>query len=493
MSSLQRRNARFLVGFAGLLCLLLALWQLAAAGRGLEITTVRSTTPPLTIGAPAGATPGSRPLVLIAHGFAGSGMVMRAFAFTLAHAGYATVSWDFGGHGANPNAMGAQPLMADAEAALAEAKRLGLVTPGRVAILGHSMGTGVALQFGQTYPDTAATIAVSPVGQTVTKDLPRNLLLMAGSNEQSFLRNAETRLAEAGGAGGDPKNGTARKLTVINGVEHMTILFAPATHHAAVAWLDATFGPQPGATAYTDVRMASYALGVLGVLLIAAVLASLLWRGDAEPGEKPKRPLWRRLAALVGGALAATLLLWLAGKAGLGLRALFGLLVGGYVMLWFAVGGVIALLLLWTWPGLPSRRAVLGGLLAFAALWLGVGLLAEFVWYPWLLIWPRLRLWPLAVVFLLPWFMAVGQVVGGSGLRSQLGRWLVQSIVLVAGLFLALRLTPDIGFLMLILPALPVLFLIHALATASQRGWWPVALSGALFTSWILLAIFPLQ
>jgi hypothetical protein len=162
-------------------------------------------------------------------------------------------------------------------------------------------------------------------------------------------------------------------------------------------------------------------------------------------------------------------------------------------MVWFALAGVISLLVLHTRLPLPSGRAVAGGLLAFAALWLGVGMLADLVWYPWLLSWPRLRLWPLAVLLLLPWFVAVGQTVGGSGLGSCLGRWLVGSIVLVGGLIVAMLLTPDIGFLMLILPALPVVFLIHAIAAAPHRGWWSFALSGALFASWMLLAIFPLQ
>ncbi len=57
------------------------------------------------------------------------------------------------GHGANPRPLPSSTqggsLVANAEAALAEAERRGLVAPGRVAILGHSMGSGVALEFGQ--------------------------------------------------------------------------------------------------------------------------------------------------------------------------------------------------------------------------------------------------------------------------------------------------------------------------------------------------------
>ena len=488
------KTLRWGVGAVGLLLLLLAVWQILAATQGLEITTIRSTAPPLTIVTPQGEARGSRPLVLIGHGFAGSTVIMRGFALSLAHAGYTVALWDFDGHGTNPQSLPSgrkDSLVTNAETALAEAEARGLGDPGRVAILGHSMGSGVALAFGQRHPGTAATIAISPGGQPVTPALPHNLLLMAGSLEASFVRNAEQRLSEAGGPGGDPAAGTARKLLVIPGVEHISILFAPTAHAAARDWLDATFGPQPGARAYTDRRVRWYGLGLLGTLLVAAALAPLV--ADPSPASRSNRPLWWRLAALAGGALGATLALWLVGKAGLGLRNLLGLLVGGYVMIWFGVAGLLSLLLLRIRPSSPSRRAILGGLLAFAALWLGVGLLGQLVWLPWLLIPRRLLLWPLGGLLLLPWFLAVGEAAWGAGIAGRIGWWLGHSGLLTGGLLLALRLSPELGFIMIILPLFPIILGFHALAAAPQRGSWPFALSGALFTSWLLLAVFPLQ
>jgi pimeloyl-ACP methyl ester carboxylesterase len=470
-------------------------WQILSAAQGLEITALRSTAPPLTIVAPEGGADASRPLVLVGHGFAGSSVVMRGFALSLAHAGYTVVLWDFDGHGANPRPLssGAQreTLVTNAEAVLAEAEARGLVAPSRVAILGHSMGSGVALAFGQEHPETATTIAISPVGQSVTPALPHNLLLMAGSLETPFVRNAEQRLIEAGGPGGDPDAGTARKLLVIPGVEHVSILFSPAAHAAARDWLDATFGPQPGATTYTDRRVLWHGLGILGFLLTATALAPSV--GQPSPARAPTRSFPWRLAALVGGALGATLVLWLASQTGLGLQDLLGLLVGGYLMIWFGLAGLLSLLLLRIRPSLPSRRAVLGGLLAFAALWLGVGWLGQLVWLPWLLITRRLLLWPLGGLLLLPWFLAVGEAAQGASTPGRLGWWLMHSAVLAGGLLLALRLNPELGFLILILPLLPIVLGLHGLAAAPHRGSWPFALGGALFTSWLFLAVFPLQ
>jgi len=488
---------RWIVCVVGVLLCLLAIWRIQAATRGLEITSVPSTSPPLTIVAPAAQAQEPRPMVLVGHGFSGSGVIMRGFAFSLAHAGYTVVLWDFEGHGANPLPLPTDTrgnaLLANAEAALAEAERRGLVAPGKVAILGHSMGSGVALDFGVAHPEAAATIAVSPVGRDVTPSLPRNLLLLAGSLEQPFVRNAEELLAEAGGPGGDPADGTARDMVVVPGVEHISILFAPATHIAAIEWLDAIFGPQPGATAYTDVRVLWYGFGALGTLLVAMVLAPLL--AESAPDTKPDRPrplVWR-LAALLGGTLSAALLLWLVGVVGVEMRNLLGLVVGGYLMVWFCVAGLVGLLLLRAQLSLPSRRAVMGGVLAFAALWLGEGLFGQFVWLHWLLVAQRLLLWPLGVLLMLPWFLAVGEAARGASVWGWFGWCLAHIAVLVAGIWLAIRLDPALGFLGLILPMLPLILGLQALVTVSYRRVWPFAVSGALFTSWLFLAVFPLQ
>ena len=137
--------------------------------------------------------------------------------------------------------------------------------------------------------------------------------------------------------------------------------------------------------------------------------------------------------------------------AGLGLRNLLSLLVGSYLMVWFCVAGLVGLLSLRARLSLPSRRAVLGGLLAFAALWLGAGLFGQFVWLHWLLIPWRLLLWPLGALLLLPWFLAVGEATRGTTIAGWFGWWLAHTVVLAAGLWLAIRLDSALGFIGLIL------------------------------------------
>jgi hypothetical protein len=184
--------------------------------------------------------------------------------------------------------------------------------------------------------------------------------------------------------------------------------------------------------------------------------------------------------------------MWAAGAAGLQLNTTMNLLVGGFLLIWFGVAGLIAFWLTGADFQRPSVREWLGALAAFGALWLGVGLLGQMVWLQWMLIPARLWLWLPGSLLLLPWFLAVGRASQGGGILVKSAWWLAHSVLLVGGLLLTVWLNPELGFLFLILPLLPVVLGLHALASGPYRGSWPFALSGALFLAWIILAIFPL-
>jgi len=529
------KKTRWIFGMLGIVLVGLSFWQIKSSANGLQIEHTQRSGVPITIIGPRDDMNGSRPLVLIGHGFAGSGTVMRGFAYTFAHAGYVVALWDFDGHAANPNPLPNDSmsggLVPNAETTLAEVKRIGWADTSRLAILGHSMGSGVALSFGQLHPETAATIAVSPVGISVTPELPHNLLLLAGSLEPQFASSAESRLSEAGGPGGDTRQGTARKLAIIAGVEHISIVFSPTAHATALNWLNDTFGIQPGAVPYTDRRIVWFGIGLLGTLLASV---SLIPRMQTSLSKTPIPAFWKRLLALTGGALVATLVLWAVSLAGMDISRLLGLRVGGYLFLWFFLAGLTSLLILFVLnplvvsnaalfvvshvaqrsdvdplvvshaaplvvshaaqrSGVPTQiYAVISGLLIFASLWIGFALFGGSVWLPWLLILKRLVLWPLGIIALLPWFLAVGRVSQVARGWGKMGWWLFQSILLITSLMLAIRLTPALGFLTLILPIFPIILFFHTIPTLPHHNAWSYAISGATFVSWLLLAVFPL-
>ena len=98
---MSNRGRYWLTGLLGLALVALAGAQIGRASAGLEFIRIRSADLPVTVVQPRDTLPASRPLVLVAHGFAGSEVIMRGFSLTLAHAGYTVVAHDFTGHGRN--------------------------------------------------------------------------------------------------------------------------------------------------------------------------------------------------------------------------------------------------------------------------------------------------------------------------------------------------------------------------------------------------------
>jgi pimeloyl-ACP methyl ester carboxylesterase len=488
---------RWISAAVGLLLVLVAVWQLETADAGLEVTHLRTGDLPVTLISPGEDNLGDRPLVLIGHGLAGSRVIMLGYALTIGHAGYDVALWDFAGHGSNSSPLPEEgesgALVGDAEAALLAAQENGMGASGQIAVLGHSMGSGMALSYGVAHPETMATIAVSPVSRPVTAQLPRNLLLLAEEYNQRFENNAEQLLQAAGGPGGDLLDGTARRLVVVPGVEHIAILFSPTAQQEARQWLDSTFGIQPGAEEFTDRRVVWYGLGLVGTLLLAWSIAALVPGSEKDSYEQPTVPLIRRIGAIIVGALGATTFLYVFSQAGLQLNELLGLLVGGYLLVWFAIAGALTMLLLGRMPAQLAWPPVLGSLLVFGALWIGVGLLGSYVWLPWLLIPQKLILWPLGVLLSLPWLIAVAQSILPTTWLGRAAWWLGYSGMIIGALLLSIRLNPELGFLILILPVFPVILGLHALATGPYRWRTTFALGGALFIGWIVMAVFPLQ
>ena len=96
---LKRHN---LVNLVAVAALVLGIAMLERARTGIEITSIDVGTTPVTLMRRPDA---QGPVVVIAHGFAGSRQLMAAYQLTLAQAGYLTASFDFEGHGRNPVPM----------------------------------------------------------------------------------------------------------------------------------------------------------------------------------------------------------------------------------------------------------------------------------------------------------------------------------------------------------------------------------------------------
>jgi hypothetical protein len=114
------------------------------------------------------------------------------------------------------------------------------------------------------------------------------------------------------------------------------------------------------------------------------------------------------------------------------------------------------------------------------------------VWLPWWLIAERLARWPFFALAALPWLLAAGLAQQGASPLRRAGWWLLQSVVIVAGLALAVLVDPDIGFVMLLMPVIPAVLAVMSIAGAAFDRPWSYAIGNALFFGWLLVAIFPL-
>ncbi len=121
---------------------------------------------------------------------------------------------------------------------------------GRVAVLGHSMASDIVVRFAKINPDVDATVAVSVFSPVATATAPRNLLVIVGALEPAMLRNEGLRIVSLGAGGtaiagetyGNFADGTARKLVLARGVEHIGVLYSRDSMVGALRWLNAAFG-----------------------------------------------------------------------------------------------------------------------------------------------------------------------------------------------------------------------------------------------------------
>jgi pimeloyl-ACP methyl ester carboxylesterase len=481
----RKRTGRVIVDIAALVIILLCWWQVQRAEEGLARRTMRHEDVPLTFLVAKDAT--TVPGVIIAHGFAGSRQLMLGYGHVLAHAGYGVMLLDFDGHGQNgrPLVQGSNALQANIEAAYDALAAQPVIEQERIALLGHSMGSGAVMQAAIAQPDRyQATIAISPTGANVTAERPRNLLLQAGVFEPQFLANAQDLLARAGGANDDFAGGRARRLVTVPTAEHITILFHPASHQAALAWLDELFGRET-TMIHRDRRLIYYLLHLLSWLLLALVLAPFLPIPTSRNGRPARHWLGVLSGPLIAAAVVGLLSRWLA------LSSFGGMLVSGALAIWFLVFGLCWLLTAFPIPR-PALVDLLWGAALFAFLSLAFGAMAHSTWLPWWMLAPRLHRWPFLAAAVLPWLLAAGLAQQASGWRGRAAWWLVQSVTIVVGLLLMVLLAPGLFFVFLLLPLMPIVLALLGIGAGVVRRPWSGAIGNSLFFGWLLAAAFPL-
>lgn len=337
------------------------LWRLTSATAGLAISHEQVGATPVTVFRPATPTPA--PIVVIAHGFAGSQQLMQPFAVTLARNGYVAVTFDFPGHARNSAPLAAgfaggkaftRALLESLDTVVAFARRLP-ASDGRLALIGHSMGADVVVRYARAHPEAEATIGVSLFTRKVTTKRPRNLLLIYGALEPDLLIKQGYRIVnvvtdgavQEGVTYGSFTGGTARRLALAGGVEHIGVLYSRRSMAEALAWMNAAFGQR--GDGFLDARGPWLGLLYLGLIGLAWPLTQLLPRLGLER-RGAGFPWPALLPVAIVPALLTPLILWRLPT------DFLPILLGDYLALHFGLYGLLTGAGMWL-ARRPAERA----------------------------------------------------------------------------------------------------------------------------------------
>ncbi len=448
------------------------------AGDGITTSTEDVDGIPVTVLTPENADDASPGAVLV-HGFAASSTIMEPLGRVLARAGYVVALPDVTGHGAN-----AAPLTWDdtsrdevADDVTAVLGWLG-AQPGvddqRLALVGHSMGAGAVTRVAITDPEAMrATVAISLPGAIEPVNNPRDLLMLYGSAEPaSFATAAREQLdairpgADVGQVYGDIAGGTAIAAQVIPGVEHISIVWSPATAEAMLNWIgEAVDGPTEPVS--LDPDWLWLLLLLIAGSLVAIPLARLLY---GNTGEQPERrvPGWTAMVTTLAAAVLASLITsGITAVAGDAVDAAIPIAVGGYLAVWFAVTAALAwtALLLLQRGQHPRRRPVatraILATLAMSAY--GVLLLiasARLTWATAAFVGPRWWIWVVLTGIFGAYFYADAILLARRSWGARLGILAVNRVILVVVLLASVALLGAPGVLTLLVPLMFALFIL---------------------------------
>ncbi|WP_051491727.1 alpha/beta fold hydrolase [Roseivivax isoporae] len=461
------------------------LWCLEAARSGVAITRADVGATPVTRYARPGA---DGPVVVIAHGFAGSRQMMAGYALPLARAGYRVHAFDFLGHGRNP-----VPMSGDVTAQDGATRRLVVQTETvidavaegtPVALLGHSMATDVLARVAAARDDIGPVVLVSAYSGAIDATTPRDLLIIAGAWEpglRGFAREALRMVDPAADEGDTARAGTViRRAVAAPFSEHVAVLQSRVGRAEAVGWLDRAYGRTHPVT----IPPTGWAiLAVLGGLV--AGIVPLARRLPARAA--PPLPLGR------GRLAAVTLVPAIAAPAGAVLLDVSALpvLVADHLAVHLGLFGALQLALLWRWGARPGGLSLagLGLLLAWSVLF-GVALdryAANF--------WPVAERLPIIAALAagaLPFMLADAVLTHGA----PLGRRIALRGAFLVSLGLAVALAPrELFFLVMIAPVILLFYAVFGTAgraVSARTGPLAPGIALGLVLAWALGVSFPL-
>ena len=451
------------------------------------------------------------PAVVLIHGFTADREIMSVLARWIAQNGYAVLTIDVRGHGANRNPFGggspSSGLRADVKAAVDFMRGSDRVDGSRIVVMGHSMGAGAALDYAANDPGLQASVMISG-GWNLGPVRPRNALFIFAQNDPDFIRESSSSIAahlagvpaiELGKIYGDFAQGTALEVIQVPGVNHVQIITSKEAARSIVKWLDSVFAmPRTASITLSDPRVRVAGIAGILFLILLVPIGRIAGSIGTEWAERPAgAEAWIGLAILAG-ALAVVMPL----VANDVPAAFLSLVIGDIEVSWLASAGIVAIAVLliwgrleWTRFGAGTLQTVLAATLAIATIYVSQN--SYSVTFHRLAFTPeRLVAWIFAVAMTLPFWLGFEFLVRRgtvlmSTLLGSLGRVII-IVLLFAGVLVGIF--PRVLFLIvpIIVGQFIALEILAASAYSTSRNLFLIALMESAWFAWFLAATNPI-
>jgi dienelactone hydrolase len=458
----------------------------------------------------------SPPAVVLVHGFSGDREFMSTLARRIAQNGYAVLSIDVRGHGANRNPFSSSvdggALRKDIRRAVTFLRHYNMVDGSKIVVMGHSMGAGAALDYATHDPNLAGAVMISGGWNFGTVHPKNALFIFAEHDPYDAIQQTSKALAanlagvpqiELGKTYGDFAQGTAIEAVRVPGVDHVQIVSSPEATATIIGWLDSAFArPRTGKLDLADRRRVASGVAMVLFLILLVPIGRIT---GTFAGQWPERPAgrdgWIGIAIMGGTLIAAMPLVAMVPPA-----SVLSLVIGDSQISWFAVAGLIMVAgLLWYgrvgWDRVRERvrqrsgAVVVASLIGFATIY--VGMSAVSVTFHRLALTPeRTVFWILATLLIMPFWFGFELLVRRGGLAISTTQAVVGRIVIVLlmALGVMVRVLPFV--LILVLPSIALLFvaieIFAASAYSASRNLALIAIVESAWFVWIMAATSPI-
>ena len=461
------------------------------------------------------------PIVIVAHGFTGDKEIMQSLVHSLVRDGFAVLAFDFRGHGQNDAAFDGSRLQEDMRQVVDFAKNLNENMPPawgggtievdtrRIAVAGHSMGGGAVVEYALGDPAIDATVPVAGVGVRVNEKRPKNLFIIYAEHDPASLHKAARRMLEdstneeqrpaADTTYGSFKRGSARRMSMVKDVDHISILFSADAQGQILDWLRQVWDMPPRNVEVSDPTMGWTGWAyVLSFLLFFCLCRGLSWYLPALPS-RPGRGVALDLAAFAAVCFIVLFVNRLAPP-----LSFIPMPVGTYLISYIFVVGVIYFLVATRRGNIDfahftasPARTIFSAFALFLFVYVTFGTIATEVWFRQLFTGQRL-LWALIIFpFLLPFFIAFEASFKRGNILTASAASLIGVFISLGMLVLGIVLGVTDGFVMLIIIPMAIFNVVFQLFSIYiyrlTKNYFITALFHAMLMAWQYAVLFPIS